>query len=62
MTFSLDDCIYVSKGFATIKWETEDVYVVNIDTSDYQLILSSSDIELYDDESIAYAVASSYLG
>ena len=62
MTFSLDDCVYVSKGFATIKWETEDVYVVNLDTSTYQLIQSASDIELYDDESIAYAVARSYLG
>ena len=33
MTFSLDSCIYVAKGFATINWETEDVYVVNVDTS-----------------------------
>ncbi len=62
MTFSLDDCVYVSKGFATINWETEDVYVVNVDTSAYQLIQSAADIEIYDADSTGYAVASSYLG
>ena len=62
MTFSLDSCIYVTKGFATINWETEDVYVVNVDTSAYQLIQSAADIEIYAVESTAYAVALSYLG
>ncbi|MBK38287.1 MAG: hypothetical protein CMB45_05590 [Euryarchaeota archaeon] len=61
MTFSLDDCVYVSKGFATINWETEAVYVVNIDTSAYQLIQSTTDIEMYDADSTGYAVAASYL-
>jgi len=62
VTFSLDTCIYVSKGFATVNWDTDSVYVVNIDTSAYQLIQSAADLEIYDDDSIAYAVAFSYLG
>tara|TARA_B100001109_G_scaffold88859_1_gene72608 strand:- start:16445 stop:16612 length:168 start_codon:yes stop_codon:yes gene_type:complete len=53
--------VYVSKGFATINWETEAVYVVNIDTSAYQLIQSTTDIEMYDADSTGYAVAASYL-